>query len=729
MTLFGTGNGHIKLSASSLLDSVYSEGFLPHQQFRPLAIVITMSKRQDNPSSYDPAMPWLTRPGGIQLSDWPADIVTPEMIAREAKWAKAGEQYDFQEPIRSDQYNRYVKETKNGPVYQNPPQIHRASDHYMLPPKRARANAADKPPGLQDFQRVNGDKSTRGLPGPTRDKEKTLKQAAARLKKKDLEHTPGERSSTRLQQKAQAALDLAQRKAAQESARHPIPTPLAPLLVEESAIRSTLQDPQTNPGLALATSPNPAAELESVDSANVASADIETKEAKSVVSGKSEPVNTSKPTATETASTTKSTVVPKAATSTKTKSTSAGKTTATTKTEAATKSTINKKAVTGPKSESCPRAVEAIPKVSDSTKVPGSSATSSTSKTTSQGVSSKKRKAVDTTTAATVKRPRIARACDACRDKKTRCDGNRACEACIKRKSNCVYGDGQPQPPKSAQDRDNGTPSDDGGSGKTHQDKMQPSGSKGNMTTSGASTTSNSVKDSKRKREDKGTDATAQSHPSKKDNPILHSPAAQAAKLRARQQLEGDIQRFIQGHSPISDASSRKRKRVPSDEESETRPAKLQRPTHYILEVLEKAKLDTMQKDIIDFLAQCSSDFKPLQKIGHLVRGGKLRPQIIDINLQEEAFHNRPSIKLVLPDHIKGFLVDDWENVTKNNQLVHLPHPKPVEVILQDYLAAEKPNREEGSTQMDILEETVAGLREYFDRALGRILLYRLVTL
>lgn len=93
--------------------------------------------------------------------------------------------------------------------------------------------------------------------------------------------------------------------------------------------------------------------------------------------------------------------------------------------------------------------------------------------------------------------------------------------------------------------------------------------------------------------------------------------------------------------------------------------------------------------------------------------------------LQEDNFHNRPAIKLPIPDHVKALLVDDWENVTKNQQLVPLPHVHPVEEILNDYLAHEKPQRQEGSASMDILEETIAGLREYFDKSLGRILLYR----
>ncbi|KAG5916878.1 hypothetical protein E4U61_003260 [Claviceps capensis] len=91
----------------------------------------------------------------------------------------------------------------------------------------------------------------------------------------------------------------------------------------------------------------------------------------------------------------------------------------------------------------------------------------------------------------------------------------------------------------------------------------------------------------------------------------------------------------------------------------------------------------------------------------------------------EDTFHSKPAINLPVPDHIQALLVDDWENITKNNQLVPLPHPKPVAKILEDYLSYERPHRVEGSASMDILEEVVAGIREYFDKSLSRILLYR----
>jgi hypothetical protein len=102
--------------------------------------------------------------------------------------------------------------------------------------------------------------------------------------------------------------------------------------------------------------------------------------------------------------------------------------------------------------------------------------------------------------------------------------------------------------------------------------------------------------------------------------------------------------------------------------------------------------------------------------------------ELRDFNyFQEESFHARPSIKIVIPDHIKAILVDDWENITKNNQLVPLPAERSVNQMLDDYLEFEKPKRAAGSAQADILEEVVAGLKEYFEKCLGRILLYRCV--
>lgn len=84
----------------------------------------------------------------------------------------------------------------------------------------------------------------------------------------------------------------------------------------------------------------------------------------------------------------------------------------------------------------------------------------------------------------------------------------------------------------------------------------------------------------------------------------------------------------------------------------------------------------------------------------------------------------RPSVRIVMPDNLKSLLVDDWENVTKNQQVVALPAKSPVNQILDDYVNEEKPKRT-SSADTDVLEEVVMGVREYFDKALDKVLLYR----
>ena len=93
--------------------------------------------------------------------------------------------------------------------------------------------------------------------------------------------------------------------------------------------------------------------------------------------------------------------------------------------------------------------------------------------------------------------------------------------------------------------------------------------------------------------------------------------------------------------------------------------------------------------------------------------------------LQEETFNLRPAIHINVPDHIKSILVDDWENVTKNLSLVPLPSKPSANEILTSYFDEEKNKRHLGSPEADLLEEVVAGLKEYFEKCVGRILLYR----
>lgn len=80
-------------------------------------------------------------------------------------------------------------------------------------------------------------------------------------------------------------------------------------------------------------------------------------------------------------------------------------------------------------------------------------------------------------------------------------------------------------------------------------------------------------------------------------------------------------------------------------------------------------------------------------------------------------------MRVIIPDNLKALLVDDWENVTKNYQVVPLPSETPVNRLMELYFEEEKEKRTD-SAEIDVLEEVVAGIKEYFDKSLGRILLY-----
>ncbi|KAJ5369805.1 Chromatin modification-related protein eaf3 [Penicillium cataractarum] len=92
---------------------------------------------------------------------------------------------------------------------------------------------------------------------------------------------------------------------------------------------------------------------------------------------------------------------------------------------------------------------------------------------------------------------------------------------------------------------------------------------------------------------------------------------------------------------------------------------------------------------------------------------------------KEETFQSRPSIRIVMPDNLKALIVDDWERVTKNGAVIRLPAPKPVRQILQEWRDEEAPKRLESRIDVDVLDEVNAGILEYFDTMLDKLLLYR----
>ncbi|KAL6628117.1 MRG-domain-containing protein [Neocallimastix californiae] len=83
-------------------------------------------------------------------------------------------------------------------------------------------------------------------------------------------------------------------------------------------------------------------------------------------------------------------------------------------------------------------------------------------------------------------------------------------------------------------------------------------------------------------------------------------------------------------------------------------------------------------------------------------------------------------MKLQIPDSLKLHLIDDWENITKDNKLVTLPRSPTVFEILQEYKKLKFENKNnEINKENDLVSEMLDGIQLYFDRALGNILLYR----
>lgn len=123
------------------------------------------------------------------------------------------------------------------------------------------------------------------------------------------------------------------------------------------------------------------------------------------------------------------------------------------------------------------------------------------------------------------------------------------------------------------------------------------------------------------------------------------------------------------------------------------------------------------------------------RKVKESSRGTKRGRDTIE---QEEEYIKRPEIKILINDVLKVKLVDDWENVTKKNQLVALPRKPNVEDILEQYRkhqvglkkeakSASSSNSSHSSSNRPpaVLDEVLEGLILYFNKALGNNLLYR----
>ncbi|KAI9353364.1 MRG-domain-containing protein [Zopfochytrium polystomum] len=92
---------------------------------------------------------------------------------------------------------------------------------------------------------------------------------------------------------------------------------------------------------------------------------------------------------------------------------------------------------------------------------------------------------------------------------------------------------------------------------------------------------------------------------------------------------------------------------------------------------------------------------------------------------KEDEYLRKQEIKVPIPDALKVLLVDDWENITKNEKLVKLPRSPTVNQILDQYKESAMKRIKSDSRQEDILMEVLNGVRLYFNKGVGNVLLYR----
>uniref|UniRef100_A0A671TNP7 Mortality factor 4-like protein 1 n=1 Tax=Sparus aurata TaxID=8175 RepID=A0A671TNP7_SPAAU len=110
---------------------------------------------------------------------------------------------------------------------------------------------------------------------------------------------------------------------------------------------------------------------------------------------------------------------------------------------------------------------------------------------------------------------------------------------------------------------------------------------------------------------------------------------------------------------------------------------------------------------------------------GETPQGPRKKRARVDPTVEsEEMFTNRVEVKVKIPEELKPWLVDDWDLITRQKQLFHLPAKKNIETVLEDY-ANYKKSKGNLDNKEYAVNEVVAGIREYFNVMLGTQLLYK----
>ncbi|XP_032906371.1 mortality factor 4-like protein 1 isoform X4 [Amblyraja radiata] len=103
----------------------------------------------------------------------------------------------------------------------------------------------------------------------------------------------------------------------------------------------------------------------------------------------------------------------------------------------------------------------------------------------------------------------------------------------------------------------------------------------------------------------------------------------------------------------------------------------------------------------------------------------KKRARVDPTMESEETFMNRVEVKVKIPEELKPWLVDDWDLITRQKQLFHLPAKKNVDTVLEEYANYKKSRGNTDNNKEYAVNEVVAGIKEYFNVMLGTQLLYK----
>jgi len=94
----------------------------------------------------------------------------------------------------------------------------------------------------------------------------------------------------------------------------------------------------------------------------------------------------------------------------------------------------------------------------------------------------------------------------------------------------------------------------------------------------------------------------------------------------------------------------------------------------------------------------------------------------------EDIFKSKVEIRIRIPDELKSYLVDDWEQIVRHKNLCVLPARLTVDQLLDNYTRAKTANKSELASKNNrekAILEVAAGLREYFNVMLPCQLLFK----